>query len=280
MIKLALTDLDDTLIPFGAPCASPQAIKAIRAMLDAGLRFGPMTGRVPVAMDWMFSGHDECYATGGFCNGQIIRVDGRIVRTVTMRGEYLDHAAQVAASMRGAALALYNPDDESDVTCVGVSRDDISDWGSTFTNVRRIVPHATEAEYVKSNVHVTGDRDYVLAVRDRLRAEVPQLDFVLPSQVAPVIDISPKGWNKGEAVKAIAEAAGLSLDEVAVFGDSENDLSMIESVPNSVAVSNAGPEIASIARWHIGGVREGAVPAALMDIAHAAKIGAMPDFMS
>ncbi|MCH4083436.1 MAG: hypothetical protein LKF00_03605 [Olsenella sp.] len=44
MIKLALTDLDDTLIPFGTPGASDRAIAAIHAMIDAGLHFGPGHG--------------------------------------------------------------------------------------------------------------------------------------------------------------------------------------------------------------------------------------------
>ena len=53
MIRLALTDLDNTLIPLGAPHASARAIRAVHAMLDAGLWFGPVSGRVPAAMRWM-----------------------------------------------------------------------------------------------------------------------------------------------------------------------------------------------------------------------------------
>lgn len=279
MIRLALTDLDDTLIPFGAPCASHDAIRAIRAMLTAGLRFGPMTGRIPVAMSWMFSGHQECYATGGFVNGQMIYVDGELVRTVTMPGELIDRAAQIAASVPGAALAVFDVNHEKGVDCVGASRDQMSLWGSTFHQVRSIIPHATAPSYVKANIHFAGSREELVALRDRLREEIPDLDFVLPSQTMPIVDIQPKGWSKGEAVKVLADEAGLALDEIAVFGDSENDLNMIRAVPNSVAVQNAGPEVLEAARWHIGDVREGAVPNALFDIADAAQRGRMPAFM-
>ena len=68
MIKLALTDLDNTLIPTGAPHASLHAIAAIHAMLDAGLYFGPVSGRVPAAMRWMFGGDETCSRTGAFVN--------------------------------------------------------------------------------------------------------------------------------------------------------------------------------------------------------------------
>ena len=68
-------------------------------------------------------------------------------------------------------------------------------------------------------------------------------------------------------------------EKVAVFGDSENDLSMIEAVPNAVAVSNASDQIKAASRWHIGASADDAVADALFDIADAAKTGAMPAFM-
>ena len=64
MIRLVLTDLDNTLIPTGAPHASARALAGIHAMLDAGLWFGPVSGRVPAAMRWMFDGDAACYQTG------------------------------------------------------------------------------------------------------------------------------------------------------------------------------------------------------------------------
>ena len=59
MIKLALTDLDNTLIPFGQGCASDYTRNAFHVALDAGVRVGPVTGRVPAAMRWMFDGDER-----------------------------------------------------------------------------------------------------------------------------------------------------------------------------------------------------------------------------
>ena len=44
MIKLVMTDLDDTLIPFGNPGVSDFARAAIHELLDAGVHFGPVSG--------------------------------------------------------------------------------------------------------------------------------------------------------------------------------------------------------------------------------------------
>ena len=54
VIKLVLTDMDDTLIPAGHDGASDYAIEGIHAMQAAGLHFGPVSGRQPSAMGWMF----------------------------------------------------------------------------------------------------------------------------------------------------------------------------------------------------------------------------------
>ena len=105
------------------------------------------------------------------------------------------------------------------------------------------------------------------------------MDFVFPSTTAPLIDVSPHGWSKGSAVRVLAETLGITLDEVAVFGDSENDLAMIEAVPNSVAVANASEQIARVSRWHIGQSADDAVADALFDIAATARTGTLPTFM-
>ena len=117
-------------------------------------------------------------------------------------------------------------------------------------------------------------------IRDILRERVGALSFVFPSTVAPYIDISPVVWGKGEAVQLMAGELGVGLDEVATFGDSENDLSMIEAVPNSVAVANATEAVARAARWHVGRCADDAVALALEDLAHAARTGSTPSFMT
>ena len=71
---------------------------------------------------------------------------------------------------------------------------------------------------------------------------------------------------------------GSPTSEVVVFGVSENDLSMIEGVPNSVAVANADKAVAQAARWHIGASTDHAMTDALFDIAATGPDG-VPAFM-
>ena len=248
MIKLALTDLDDTLIAFGTPSATKRSRDAIHALLAEGLHFGPVTGRLPVDMGWMFDDDEPCYATGAFSNGQIVRVDGETVRTVTLDVAALERLESVLDSFDSDAyLALYHPWTAGETAYV-TQRAERLLANPPETYKRSIENDAPEPGgtpgYVKANVQCACSRERMVELRDLLREEVPEFDIVFPSAVAPVLDIMPAGWNKGEAVKLLCEHVGCGLDEVVVFGDANNDLTMFASVPNSVAVAGATPEAA------------------------------------
>lgn len=282
MIKLVLSDLDDTLICSGLPRATDHALAGIHAMIDAGLHFAPVSGRIPQAMGWMFDNDEACYATAALCNGQMVYLDGELVHTEMLDGHELNRVAKVLSDIPGAGLCVY------DVTCpveedagyfVSPSQHHLEGLMATFGHIRGGIPRLRERAYVKANVWCEGSRERLAEVRDMLREEFCSMDFVFPSPNAPLIDISPAGWSKGTATRYLARKLGLAIEEVATFGDSENDLAMIEAVPNSVAVSNASDEVARAARWHIGASADDAVADALFDIAHAAVMGGMPSFM-
>lgn len=282
MIKLVLTDLDDTLIAHGLPRATDHAIEGIQAMIAAGLHFGPVSGRIPNDMEWMFDNHRECYATGAYCNGQMIYVDGELVREEQIDAGELNRLAEALTSTGRGILTMFDVH-KGNIKNAGyyVTPDD--DYAqlmlSSFRAAKRYVRKLDEPAYTKANIHVTGSRDEQVETRDWLRAEFPAMDFVFPSNFAPLVDISPHGWSKGSAVQVLCDVLGLTLDEVATFGDSENDLSMIEGIPNAVAVSNASEQIKRAARWEIGASASDSVADALFEIAAVAQTGQMPSFM-
>lgn len=282
MIKLALTDMDDTLKAMRHPRVTNYALDAIDAMLAAGLHFGPVSGRVPDAMSWMFAGREECYATGAFVNGQMVYLDGELVHEEWLDAGELSRVARwTCQNTTDATLVLYGTGDgipsESGHYVTGdptrIERDP-----QTF-GPRDVWAEVPAHDQVKANVFCGGDREHLVQVRDALRGEFPAFDFVLPSNVAPIVDIMPRGWNKGSGVRVLAQALGIGLDEVATFGDSENDLGMIEGFPNSVAVGNASEEVRRAAKWHIGRSEDDAVADALLQIAGAAGTGGDPAFM-
>ncbi len=284
MIKLALTDLDNTLIHVDGS-ASAYARQAIHTALDAGIRVGPVTGRVPAAMRWMFEGDARCFATGAFVNGQIIYVDGEVVREQAIDGELLEELARFIAPIDGVALALCDITrvagiSDGAISYVGASAEEIERHKNFFGGEYQVLEHVDRPAYIKSNLRCDIPPEEVAALQEELRIRFGQLNFVLPMNGGQFIDILPSGWDKGKAVLFLVEHLGLGLDEVVVFGDSDNDLAMLAAVPNSVTVANAVPEVAAASRWHIGACADDAVADALLDIVRANAHGEQPSFMT
>ena len=56
-------------------------------------------------------------------------------------------------------------------------------------------------------------------------------------------EIVPIGYDKGTGIDFLVDYFGLSLDDCYVFGDSNNDMSMLTHVKHSIAMGNSYPEI-------------------------------------
>ncbi|MBQ9007392.1 MAG: HAD family phosphatase [Atopobiaceae bacterium] len=283
MIKLVLTDLDNTLIPhrqgeaFHEAVLSDEGVAAIRALLDEGVHFGPATGRAPSSMAETFRDNSWAYATGAYSNGQLVCVDGEVVHREWTDAGLLQRVSDILDEQPEGFLVFF--DMEGDGPNWGVSRKYHMDEANAgdFLRVSKLYPEV-QGPTLKAIIRMKGPQR-TQGLYDLLCKEVPELDFALPSPNAQVIDIMPKGWGKGSAARIMAEVLGISIDEVAAFGDADNDVSMLEAVPNSVAVANASDAAAAAARWRIGDALDESVAKALADIAAATARGDMPSFM-
>lgn len=279
VIRLILSDLDNTLAWAGEHVVTPYARAAIHAAQAAGVRFAPATGRAPSALDWMFDSDEACPTTVLASNGQLIYVDGRLVHEAPLDLGVLRRCAGALDGMDDAWLVL-DYIDTGEQYAVRTPRDYLEGHRVPyFFMVTRSVDEVPDRPVVKANVRVVGDFVRGREVRSALKEACPELDFVFPMQERPHIDLLPAGWDKGAAGEWLAQNLGLANDEVCCFGDAENDLSLFARFKNSVAVANATPAVAMAARWHIGRADEDAVADVILDIARSTAAGEMPSFM-
>ncbi|ATZ18186.1 HAD-IIB family hydrolase [Mesoplasma melaleucae] len=68
-------------------------------------------------------------------------------------------------------------------------------------------------------------------------------------ETIPIYEFINLKASKGNGVLKLAELLNISIDDVLVFGDNMNDMSMFEVVPNSVAMGNSVPAIKQIAKY-------------------------------
>lgn len=73
------------------------------------------------------------------------------------------------------------------------------------------------------------------------------------------IDVFHPQGGKGSAIAYFQDKYGVLPEETIAFGDSLNDLTMMQAVGYSVAMDNADPELAQICRYQIGTNNEQAV---------------------
>lgn len=277
MIKLALSDLDNTLIPLGANAASTRIMRAIHSCLDAGVRFGPVTGRNRTETAGFLCHDAACYETGVFVNGAQVVLDGELISETILIPHELDHLAGIIATRPRCALIVFRPDGHAD--WVG---DDPETLGRIYhegmregASRQRSLP---SYPVTKAGIIANLERHDELALQAELADAIPGLDFL--NTVHTWFDVMPHGLNKASGVDVLRKALGIGLDEICVFGDAENDLALFDAVVHSCAVANATPAASDRARWHIGASAEDGVAIALEQIAQAAREGVMPVFMA
>ncbi len=284
MIKLVLSDMDNTLIPFGRERVSQRTIDAIHACQEQGVDFGPATGRDRAELAGFFGGDRSCYNTAVCVNGQKVYYLRSLVSERSLDAEPLRGAAQRVQSVPGCAFVTYRSDGLGD--WVGITREEMGSMydrafmaGGMYHKELPVYPVA------KAGIICMNGQDAIDRLQAELEEEYPEFTFA--NTVVNWMDVSIKGWSKVEGVKALIRTLNLSLDEVCVFGDADNDLTMLEYIPNSCAMANANDNAKAAARWQVGASAEDGVAIALEQIAEAARIcnergteDVLPAFMS
>ncbi|KAG5475052.1 hypothetical protein CUR178_04502 [Leishmania enriettii] len=82
-----------------------------------------------------------------------------------------------------------------------------------------------------------GDHDELVRLGNALDKDYPG-DLCCTFSLPYILDCVPAGVTKGNGVREVAEVLGLTLDEVACFGDGMNDESMLQVTPTSFIMEN------------------------------------------
>ncbi len=84
--------------------------------------------------------------------------------------------------------------------------------------------------------------------RERIRNCFKKYDMSIYSSSFENLILSRRDATKGLAVKTLSEHLGISLDHVFAFGDSHNDISMLQMAGKSYAMDNASDAVKSYAK--------------------------------
>lgn len=279
MIRLVLSDMDGTLIPLTAPHVSARTLVAIRALQAEGIEFGPSTGRGTTELSPLFLNDRRYFQTGILSNGKKVYVDGRVVEEHLVPHEDLVRLKAVTDEYPQTFLVVYPEQTRpgNPVWCVNAPRGRAEEYGVRYKYEPLLCDALPEDPAIGCVVVCDAGPAVVDELMTRVADEIPTLDIV--QQYPGWCDVMPHGVSKASGLDALLAALGITRDEVVFFGDGDNDVTLLETIPNGVAVANARPKAATAACWHVGACEDDGVAKAMEQIAQAAHTGDVPVFM-
>ncbi len=87
--------------------------------------------------------------------------------------------------------------------------------------------------------------------------------LVNPHGPHPSADVTVVGCDKGDAIRGVAEAMGVDIEDTYAFGDGINDLSMLRAAGHGIAMGNAMDELKAEAEFVTTDINDDGVKNAL-----------------
>ena len=250
MIKMVVSDMDGTLLNSNLE-VSQENLQAIQALRDKGIRFCIATGRPEQLVKEyveVLNMKDPMIMYNGsvighpFLDKQLyeLRLEKEDIREIIQYCEkhdiiYMPYTKDKIISKPNYRVDFFqkrNKKLEEKVRCIFEDIRDIDEILENSINKVLLIENNKE-KYLKT-------KELVL--------KHPQ--FEIATSQKGFIDINPKGASKGNALKVLAKHFGYNMDEIVVFGDQDNDVSMLEVAGISVAMANSS-ENAKNAASHV-----------------------------
>ena len=238
--QLIISDFDGTLVN-SQNTVSDKVRQSIDEYVTSGGVFAVCTGRMlcsilPRVRELGLKGLVAAY------QGSVIAdiESGKLLRNNSLS---VDECIEICTFIEKYNYACNTYSDEILYTSLPVG-DKLLTIYETVTGVKAVNIDGTMSRFVNENSLACTKITFLVYPDERerlynlLQAEfADRFDVTCSSSV--LVEISPKGDNKGVALRYIADYLGIDLSSTVAIGDNLNDLSMIKTASVGVAVGNA-----------------------------------------
>ena len=248
--KFVFFDVDDTLVCHEMGKVPESTRQAIRLLQDKGIPCGLATGRHLLEMDDL-SGNDIPFDAYVMMNGQTIyNADKVLIDGLPFEGENKEN---ILALFHEGKVPLQLM--EEDRIYINYLTDHvISVLGDINTPAPKEMVYTGEDIYMA--VCFTGTE------KDRMLKDLLP-DCRITRWHPGGVDIVNRSGGKAEGIRRLLSHYNLSLSDVIVFGDSENDVDMLTQAGLGIAVGNATDQAKKAADYVAAPIREDGIYKAL-----------------
>ncbi|NLI22905.1 MAG: HAD family phosphatase [Clostridiales bacterium] len=240
-IDAIVTDLDDTLLN-GESMLSPYTLDVMARAKARGIRLIPASGRTSFSMLRFMRQLDTGLPYIACNGGELVAPDHTVLESVDFSPE---KARQIIRFLRENDFYVqcyrgehFYYDQECDHS--ESYRDSSRMLGQAVGNLEAFVDFPTPKVLSVQSPEVVS-RMYPL-----IQKAFPDVSFTISKPY--FLEAQPEGVSKGAALRKLAGRLGLTPGRTLVFGDSLNDLTMLQFAENSVAMGNAREDIKQATR--------------------------------
>ena len=243
--KLIFLDIDGTLTPAGSNIPPASALDAVRRARAQGHLVFLCTGRNPAMLAPVLAlGFDGAVAGAG---GYVFAGD-EVLFDCPMTKEQLDLGMKLLKE-NGVFLtieardATWGDEDLGDfLSQAGDGNSELVRWRKALAEQLNILPmSAYDGRPVYKIVFMCRTMQQLAPARAALEED---FNFVVQDVAAHQClngELINRKFDKGRGVRIVAERFGIPIEDTIGFGDSMNDLEMIETVGYSVCMENGSP---------------------------------------
>ena len=248
--KLIFLDIDGTLTPAGSNFPPESAMAAVRKAQKAGHLVFLCTGRNPAMLAPVLAlGFDGAVAgAGGYVfAGDEVLFDCPMPKDQFELGMRLLKENGVFRTIE-AVHATWGDEELGDFLAqAGEGNSELVRWRKALAEQLNIRPmHEYDGSPVYKIVFMCKTADQLVPAREALEKDY---NFVVQDVAAYHClngELINRKFDKGRGVKIVAERFGIPIEDTIGFGDSMNDLEMIQTVGYSVCMDNGSPKLKEI----------------------------------
>jgi Cof subfamily protein (haloacid dehalogenase superfamily) len=259
-VRLLAFDIDGTLSPAGQPIA-PKVLDSLRACAAAGVLLVPATGRKFTSIARLCT---ELGLSGPAitCNGAITVEAGSrrvMARGFMGRDLYLQVLQTIGADPR-FSLAIFTA---TDIVCDGntFAHRTLEGIGETIDRIAPALDSLASEDIAKVLAATAAEADLHAAYQEYAARFAGICSVTTTSR--EFLEFMAPGISKGAALARIAVERGISTEQIACIGDSDNDLSMFEVAGLGIAVADATPRVLAAAGAVVPSARQAGVTQAV-----------------